>query len=218
EILEIDKYMNIRARREDLEGLPEDVKFYRYSEGKEVQKEVQFGDFLLPPHGPNLMHLLRTRDDLRRIATRILDDFNIKFIISEGKIKFLKLRNGEHLRIEHHMLSDTVKRTLFCLGAVESNRDSLVLMEEPETRSFPFYTKFLAERIALSDNSYIVTTHNPYLLETLMEKIPEGDISVYLSRASGWETKYERVDVRRIREIVAEGVDVYFELGGSWAC
>ncbi|WP_191118699.1 hypothetical protein [Infirmifilum uzonense] len=48
-----------------------------------------------------------------------------------------------------------------------------------------------------------------------MEKIPEGDISVYLSRASGWETKYERVDVRRIREIVAEGVDVFFELGGS---
>ncbi|AKG38412.1 hypothetical protein MA03_02790 [Infirmifilum uzonense] len=40
EILEIDEYMNIRARREGLEGLPENVKFYRYSEGKEVQKEV----------------------------------------------------------------------------------------------------------------------------------------------------------------------------------
>ncbi|AKG38413.1 hypothetical protein MA03_02795 [Infirmifilum uzonense] len=88
------------------------------------------------------MYLLRTRDDLRRIATRILDDFNIKFIISEGKIKFLKPRNREHLRIEHHMLSDTVKRTLFfCLGAVESNRDSLVLMEEPEAHSFPFLHK-----------------------------------------------------------------------------
>jgi len=217
EILEVDEYMNIRTRREDLEGLPEDVKFYRYSEGKEVQKEVQFGDFLLPPHGPNLMHLLRTRDDLRRIATRILDDFNIKLtlIMPEGRIEFLKPRNGEHLRIEHHMLSDTAKRTLFCLGAVESNRDSLVLMEEPEAHSFPFYTKFLAERIALSDNSYIVTTHNPYFLETLVEKIPEGDISVYLSRASGWETKYERREVSEIRRIVAEGGDVFFELGGG---
>jgi len=47
-----------------------------------------------------------------------------------------------------------------------------LIFEEPEAHSFPYYTKYLAERIALdkNNNQYFISTHNPYLLLSILGK------------------------------------------------
>jgi AAA15 family ATPase/GTPase len=212
-ILYIDN-ITVESKLEDFESLSrilDKVMFYRYSE----EKQIEWGNFLLPPHGLNLLHLLKVNQRFGSTAAKILEDLGLKLSLNleTDEIEFWKFENGRGLRIGYNLLSDTVKRILFSFGALETNENSIIVMEEPEVHSFPFYTKLLAERIALNKNSFVVTTHNPYFLETIIDKVPKYELSVYLARARGMRSEYTAVDISRIKEIIAEGADVFLELG-----
>ncbi len=133
------------------------------------------------------------------------------------RVRFLKLlRTGEILEIKEYMLSDTMGRLIFFLAAIETNRKSLVLMEEPEAHEFPFYTKFLAERLAMEEsNSYMITTarDNPYFLETIVDKVPDEDLAIYVVRNEGGVSEFRSVRASEIRELIAEGADIFMEIG-----
>ena len=53
----------------------------------------------------------------------------------------------------HFLVSDTLQRIVFYLVVIETNKDSIIAFEEPESHAFPYYTKYLAERIALDKNN-----------------------------------------------------------------
>lgn len=52
----------------------------------------------------------------------------------------------------YSLASETLQRLVFYLAAIHSNRESILTFEEPEAHAFPYYTKYLAERIALDDS------------------------------------------------------------------
>ena len=87
--------------------------------------------------------------------------------------------------------SETLQRLVFYLTAIQSNRDSIITFEEPEAHAFPYYTKYLAERIALSEqnNQYFIATHNPYLLTSILEKANKEDIAIFVTELKGYQTK-----------------------------
>lgn len=79
-------------------------------------------------------------------------------------------------------VSETLRRVAFYLAAVETNHDSVLVFEEPESHAFPYYTYHLAEQIAEDDsNQYFISTHNPYLLVPLLEKTPVEDLAVFVT-------------------------------------
>lgn len=53
----------------------------------------------------------------------------------------------------------------------------ILVLDEPEANTFPKFTKILAERIAGDDrkNQFFITTHNPYLLHSLIKKTSSDD-------------------------------------------
>jgi AAA15 family ATPase/GTPase len=218
-VLYIDSNMTLKSslEKERFEELSETlvkVMFYRYYEGE----QIKWGNFLLPPHGPNLLHVLRVNPRFESVAAEILEDIGLKLTLNleTNEIDFWKFDCGRGIRIGYHLLSDTAKRILFNFGALETNENSVILMEEPEVHSFPFYTKLLAERVSLSkSNVFIVTTHNPYFLETILDKVPKHELSVYLARARGMRSEYESVDIDKMEEIIVKGADVFLELGGE---
>ncbi|MHA1431827.1 MAG: AAA family ATPase [Candidatus Freyarchaeota archaeon] len=74
----------------------------------------------------------------------------------------------------YSLASETLQRIVFFTVAVNSNRDSVLVFEEPEAHASPNYTKFLAEKIALdTSNQYFISTHNPYFLLSILEKAPK---------------------------------------------
>ncbi len=190
------------------------VKFYRFSNPK---RSVSWGKELLPPAGENLVHLLSIRGSLREIVSSILSDVELKLSLERPtqRVRFVRqLKTGELLEVPWHLLSDTVRRMIFFLAAMETNENSFILLEEPEAHAFPYYTRFLAERLAMDrSNSYLITTHNPYFLETPVDKVPDEDIAVYLARSEGGVSEYTRVEASEIRDMIAEGADVFLELG-----
>ncbi|MCK5136501.1 MAG: ATP-binding protein [Bacteroidales bacterium] len=78
---------------------------------------------------------------------------------------------------------------IFYTIAIKSNKESLILFDEPDSNTFPFYTKFLAERIALDEtNQFFITTHNPYLLLSLIEKSKIEDLNVFITQMEDYQT------------------------------
>jgi hypothetical protein len=46
-----------------------------------------------------------------------------------------------------------------------------------------------------------------------VDKVPENELSIYLSTGRGIRSDYKPVDVGKVKEIIAEGADVFLELG-----
>lgn len=67
----------------------------------------------------------------------------------EREIVVSKLIDDEIYSYPYFSISETLQRIFFYIVALETNNNSILLFDEPETNTFPLYTKFLAERIAL---------------------------------------------------------------------
>lgn len=60
-------------------------------------------------------------------------------------------------------VSDTLQRMVLYTVAIETSEDAVLILEEPEAHTFPYYTKHLAERIALDPrrNHYFIVERSP---------------------------------------------------------
>lgn len=212
--VEIDREELKLAR--DLSEKLSNIKFYRFII---PSKEVSWGKDLIPPDGPNLLHLLKVREGLREVVGSLLSDVELSLVRErpDMRVKFQRfIGKGEVIDIPLYMLSDTIKRQIFCLAAVETNKSSIIAMEEPEVHTFPFYVNFLAERIALDpSNTYLITTHSPYMLETLLNKVPDRDLAILFVASHRGTSKFKKIDLGEARELLRKGADLFFELGAD---
>ena len=51
-----------------------------------------------------------------------------------------------------------------------------------------------------TENQYIIVTHNPYFLQTLIEKTPRREIALFVAKRieNSFETTFSSVDVQKI--------------------
>lgn len=151
-------------------------------------------DFLLPPSGENLVSILMTNKELKSIVSQIFTQYGgVKLIFKpqENKIEVLKQQDDVFISYPYSLVSETLQRIVFYLVAINSNKNSILVFEEPESHSFPYYTKFLAERIALDENNnqYFISTHNPYFLLSVLEKANKDEVRVFITYFQDYQTK-----------------------------
>ena len=171
-------------------------------------------DFLLPPSGTNLMSLILTHKELRSLANDIFAKFDLRLGLrpQENKIEVIKQLGDIIVSYPYSLTSDTLQRIIFYLAAVISNKDSILIFEEPESHAFPYYTKYFAETIALDtrNNQYFISTHNPYLLLPLLEKAPKEDVAVFITDFKDYQTKVKLLNAAEVEEIME--IDVFSNL------
>ena len=94
---------------------------------------------------------------------------------------------------------------------MESNKNSTLIFEEPESNAFPYFTKYLGERIALDDsNQYFISTHNPYLLQSILEKADKKSINVFVTFIDNFHTNVVLLTSDQISEVLDS--DPFFNL------
>jgi AAA15 family ATPase/GTPase len=110
------------------------------------------------------------------------------------------------------LVSDTLQRVVFFLCAILSSKNSVLVFEEPEAHTFPYYTKYLAELIALDkqDNQYFIATHNPYFLEPLIAKTPVNDLNIFVTYYENYETKVRLLNQSEIQDLMQ--IDIFSNL------
>jgi AAA15 family ATPase/GTPase len=173
-------------------------------------------DFLMPPDGSNLFSILQTNKHLRTLVSEFITDrgFKLTFRLATSEIQIS--REAENLVIAYpfEVISDTLQRILFYVSAIEATPDNASLIfEGPESNIFPYYTKLLAEKIASSaEKQYFITTHNPYFLQSIIEKTPIDDVLVNLVEMKNYQTYSTQLSQRATEEILNLASDVFLNL------
>ena len=124
-----------------------------------------------------------------------------------------KAIDDELYSFPYESVSETWRRIVFYMAVLETNKDSTLLLDEPEANTFPFYTAYLAERIALDEsNQFFLTTHNPYILSSIVGKTPTKDLAVFVTFMENFATKIKQVSVEGLSKILDYGPDAFLNL------
>jgi AAA15 family ATPase/GTPase len=166
------------------------IKFYRFT-GLE---RFDYNDpgALLPPDGRNLFSVVYGSKAMREWVGELFRPYGLAVVMKphERTIELQKQQDGVVTAYSYAMASDTLQRMLFYHAAMQSNKDAVLIFEEPEAHAFPFNTKHLGERIALdATNQYFIATHNLYLLTAILEKATPNDVAVFGARYRNFETE-----------------------------
>ena len=204
-------YQSLNVQRSPYGGGSVDYcKFYRFAPRSTFPEKVS--NFLLPPSGVNLLSLLLQDRELRAEVNEpfLSRGLRIGLRPQEDKIEVLKDFEGVIVSNPYHLASDTFQRLVFYMAALRTNSDSVLVFEEPEAHAFPYYTKYLAESIALDErgNQYFISTHNPYFLLPVLEKTLADEIAVFITYYEDYQTKIMQLPPEDLERIFDE-IDVF---------
>lgn len=193
-------------------------KKYQFRAGQPHNSLYRFS-FLEPPLGHNLWEVIQRHPALRKEVAALFRQYGLKLVMRVGERKFEIQKEEDDLvyTIPYSLIADTLQRIIFYLAAIESNKDSVLLFEEPEAHTFPVYTTMLGQRIVAStSNQFFVATHSPYLLTTIIEEmLPQGqaqDLAIFLAYYEDYQTKFYQMTDAEVLEIRRDAIDVFYNL------
>lgn len=195
--------------------VPDLFRYYRFKPGEDSSRQ-EYG-VLAPPFGVNLAAILYTNKDLRRRVSDLFRTrgFRLEIKPVDMKLALAKYVDDDLYSFPYESISETWRRIAFYMAVLETNKSAVLLLDEPEANTFPYYTKYLAEHIAEdSTNQFFVTTHNPYMLLTLVKKTPPEELAVFVTRMEKFETKIKQIPDSRMAELQELGSDAFFNLDG----
>lgn len=170
---------------------------------------------LRPPFGSNLVAVLSTNQKLRRRVSDLFKSkgFRLQLDPLESELAIAKDVEDQLFKHPYESVSETMRRVVYFMAALETCHNTALLLDEPEANTFPFYTAYLAERIALDEsNQFFLTTHNPYILSSIVGKTPEKDLAVFVTTMEGFETKVTPVSSNGLERILDYGPDAFLNL------
>jgi predicted ATPase len=187
------------------------IKFYRFV-GQNRFPDSR-SSYLLPPHGSNLFAVVMSNKKFRETMARFFKNFGFKLVLKPQERTFEIQKQVDDLVFSYPYIltSDTLQRIIFYMIAMESNKNSTLVFEEPESHSFPYYTKYLGERIAFDEtNQYFIATHNPYLLLSILEKAHKNSVNVFVTYFRDYQTKVISLTDEQMSELM--DYDPFFNL------
>lgn len=169
---------------------------------------------LSAPYGDNLSNLLYSSKAARLATAGFFHGTGFKLHVdsADKAVRVTKEVDDFLISLPYSASSETLRRMVFYSLALETNSEKILVFDEPEAHAFPPYTKTLAERIALDDrgNQFFLTTHSPYMLDSLLSKTPADELNVVLCRMENFETKCYPLDQDQIDQIKEWSMDAFF--------
>ncbi len=195
---------------------PRAVKAYRFKHNSHLDR--RYADATLrPPHGNNLVQVLEANADLRQEFATLFADYDLRLRVRPDTRRFEVMKEVEGLSFAYPYSGsgDTLRRYGFHLAAMESNRNTVILLEEPEAHSYPLYVTRLAERIAQQQaNQFFVTTHSPHFFGEVLEnmvpyenRMPE--LAVFVAYYQDFQTKIRQLSDEEVRSLRRNNLDVF---------
>jgi hypothetical protein len=71
----------------------------------------------------------------------------------------------------------------------------------------------LAENIIENKtNQFFIATHSPYILTTLIEQCPVGELAIFVAHYENYETKIKLLNDEEIQNILDTHIDLFFNI------
>ncbi|HXB33701.1 MAG TPA: AAA family ATPase [Puia sp.] len=196
-----------------LNGIVDPIRKYEFYNNIDIKQQKPFA--LSVPFGRNLLDILHRDSRLRKEIAALFEDYNLKLVIDDEEILFLKyLTDDTGVSIPYHLVADTLRRLIFYKAAIMSNSDSVLLFEEPESHMFPPYiSKFTSDIWYYKDNQYFITTHSPFVINDFLENM-KNELAIYAVeyKKDIGETIVKRLTEDQVHEAYQYGIDIFFNL------
>jgi hypothetical protein len=189
------------------------TRFYRYKNlsvfpGSQLES-------LRAPYGANLLAVLTTNKRLRNLVGDMFKQRGFRLVINAeaGELAMAKETGDELYLYSYAAISETFRRIIFFMAILETNREAILLFDEPEANTYPFYTTYLAERIALEkENQFFLTTHNGNILGSIVGKTPVKELAVFVTTMEDYQTRLHPVPEQNSSLILDYGHDAFLNL------
>ncbi len=172
--------------------------------------------FLLPPNGNNLYTVVKHSKKLQKEIAAIFSEYKLDFVMKSKSPVFEIQKKIKNIVTSYPYsgIADTLQRYIFHLAAIQSNKDSVLLFEEPEAHSFPAYIRQLSEDIIAdeNENQFFITTQSPFILNIILENVKPEELNVYRTYYDRYETKVELLSDEVISEMLNYGSDIFFKV------
>ncbi|HPF07950.1 MAG TPA: AAA family ATPase [Spirochaetota bacterium] len=186
-------------------GKRSDILFYRYNRNTKISKDLP--GRLDIPDGENLFMTAYSSKENREMIASLFRPYGLKAVFkpNEKTIEIQKQQDDIAFSYPYSMMSDTLLRIIFYMLAIKSNKDATLVFEEPEAHAFPYYTKQLGEVIAKdTSNQYFIATHNPYLLNAIVEQGKVEDVNIVAVYYSDFQTKVKELSTSDIESLLEQ--------------
>jgi len=216
-IISIDNQLNWtsmhKGSSDDSDPRPPEVKFYKFYQPVIFKKQKLFIQHLLPPFGTNLFDVIQSNKELKNDLSRIFSGYGLKLLFDNATyaLRLMKtLEEDNIISFPYSSIADTIQRIIFFKAAISSNKNSVLLFEEPEAHCFPPYITHIAREIIDSkSNQFFIATHSPYILDTFLEK-DRDDLAIYMADFKDGQTVVKRLTDAELNDVFEYGLDLFF--------
>ncbi len=171
--------------------------------------------FLVPPNGNNTITMLENNPTILDEVVDIFYSYGLQLLIDNelNELQVQKTVGNRVYKIPYSMCADTLQRYIFNLLAIKTNKNSVIILEEPEAHSFPTYISNIGEEIVKDkQNQYFIATHSPYLLKEFVETADREDLALFICDYKNYETIIKELSNEEIDNLIDTKADIFYNL------
>lgn len=183
----------------------------RYSFSANTAFRKGYSRYLIPPFGSNLLNVIQANTTLKDEFAGLFKEYGLQIIFDKASqsLKIIQIGKNGIFLIPYNSIADTLQRIIFYKTAIASNRDAVLLFEDPEARLSPPYIGYITEEmIHKKDSQYFITTHSPFILNDLLENGRE-ELAVFVVNYDKHQTEIRRLSEDELQEVFQNGVDLF---------
>jgi len=188
---------------------------------KEKNEWKQTGSHVLnPPFGENIVDILSNNPDMSAVNSWIKDEFaknGLEYVLDiiSSTIKMQQRLDKDRIKqLPYSLIADTLRRVIFFKTAIASNKNAVLLFEEPEAHAFPPYIRNITQdMIDAKTNQFFIVTHSPFIVNNFLEYADlRKEVAIYLFDFKNNQTTVKRLTDEEMDEVYNYGIDLFFNI------
>lgn len=206
-------YLDSKQSKKEKHHSQPKVKLYKFPYDFIFKKQAIRHPYLIPPVGVNLIEAIQD-SKLEKELANIFSEYGLKLLFDKtnNTLRIMKSLKGDNTMVSlpYSSIADTLQRIIFFKTAIASNKDSILLFEEPEAHCFPPYITHIAKEIINSkSNQFFIATHSPYILDTFLESA-RADLAIFMADFKDGRTVIKRLTDSELNDVYEYGLDLFF--------
>jgi AAA15 family ATPase/GTPase len=175
---------------------------------------------LNPPFGENIIDILSNNEnvsDVKMWMKKEFAKFGLEYVLdkSSNSLKVQRRLGGDEvMQLPYSSIADTLQRVIFYKTAIASNKNSVLLFEEPEAHAFPPYVQTIMQDIIdAKSNQFFIVTHSPLVVNAFLEyEKLRHETAIYLFEFKDNQTTAKRLSDEEMELAYEYGDDLFFNL------